>query len=288
MLRALELDHDAHRRLVRHCADCGIEFLSTPFDEVSLKFLHEELDVQRIKLGSGELTNAPLLLAAGKTGKPIILSTGMGTMPEVEAALGPLAFGYLGRDAEPSEGAFMAAAADPVGRAILQEKITLLHCTTAYPTPPGDANLSAMATMRDQFAIPVGYSDHTEGIAVTVAAVALGATVVEKHITLDRSLPGPDHKASIEPDELKAMVAAIRSVEIALGDGTKAPQESEVPNIAIARKSLVAIASIKRGDPFTLDNLGVKRPGTGLSPFSLWNKLGTPADRDYDVDDIVR
>jgi N-acetylneuraminate synthase len=253
-----------------------------------LRFLDEELDVKRIKLGSGELTNAPLLLAAGRTGKPVILSTGMGTMQEVEAALGPLAVGYLGGDVEPGTNAFTDATSNSEGRAILQERVTLLHCTTAYPTPPGDANLNAMATMRDKFAIPVGYSDHTEGIAVSVAASALGATIVEKHITLDRGLPGPDHRASIEPDELKAMVAAIRTVNEAMGDGAKAPRESEVPNIAVARKSLVAVAPIKSGEPFTRDNLGVKRPGTGLSPFCLWNRLGTQADRDYDVDDIIR
>ena len=288
MLRELELDHDTHHRLVEHCADLELEFLSTPFDEISLRLLHQELNVRRIKLGSGELTNAPLLLAAGRTGKPVILSTGMGTLPEVEAALGPLAFGYLGRDAEPAASAFTDAASDSKGQAILRDNVTLLHCTTAYPTPPSDANLRAMATMRDHFAIPVGYSDHTEGVAVAVAAAALGAAVIEKHITLDRSLPGPDHRASIEPDELKAMVTAIRTVETSLGDGAKEPRDSEAANIAVARKSLVAIAPIKTGEPFTRDNLGVKRPGSGISPFQLWNKLGTRADRDYDVDDIIR
>lgn len=288
MLRALELDSETHHRLLNHCSHREIEFLSTPFDEVSLGFLHEELGVKRIKLGSGELTNAPLLMAAGRTGKPTILSTGMGTMLEVETALGPLAFGYLNREAEPTESAVAAAFADLKGKAILKKMTTLLHCTTAYPTPPCDANLRAMETMRDTLEVPVGYSDHTEGIEIAIAAAALGASVIEKHITLDRTLPGPDHRASIEPDELKNMVSAIHAVTEALGDGKKLPKDSEIPNIGVARKSLVAVAPIKSGELFTVDNLGIKRPGSGLSPFAYWGKLGTHADRDYEVDDIVR
>lgn len=288
MLRELELDQDAHERLLAHCGNRGIEFLSTPFDEQSLAFLDRGLEVARIKLGSGELTNAPLLLAAGRTGKPVILSTGMGTLDEIGQALGPLAFGYLGGDVEPSAEAFKAAATSEAGKTRLQRNLTLLHCTTAYPTPAADANLRAMASIRDAFELPVGYSDHTEGISVAQAAVALGARVIEKHITLDRTLPGPDHRASIEPPELSDMVAGIRTVEESLGDGDKQPRASEAPNIAIARKSLVAIAPIKRGESFTHENLNVKRPGNGLSPFRLWEKLGQPADRDYDVDDIIQ
>lgn len=288
MLRKLELDHAAHERLLALCADRGIEFLSTPFDEGSLAFLDAELGVSRIKLGSGELTNAPLLLAAGRTGKPVILSTGMGTLADIEAALGPLAFGYTTPDAEPSETTFRLAAASADGKVALMRNVILLHCTTAYPTPVEDANIRAMTAIHERFGIPVGYSDHTEGIAVALAAVACGACVIEKHITLDRTLPGPDHRASIEPDELNALVSSIRVVEASLGTAEKGPRASEFANIAVARKSLVAIEPIRSGETFTRDNLGVKRPGSGLSPFRFWEKLGRIADRDYDVDDIIQ
>lgn len=288
MLQALELDRDAHLKLMAHCSRRGIEFLSTPFDELSLAFLDSELGVTQLKLGSGELTNAPLLLAAGRTGKSVILSTGMGTMAEVEMALGPLALGLIKPQEEPSPSAFIEAANSCEGMAALREKVTLLHCTTSYPTPAEDANLRAITTMRERFGMPVGFSDHTEGIYLALAAVGLGACVIEKHITLDRSLPGPDHRASIEPDELKSLVLGIRTIQAGLGSGEKLPGPSEVANIGVARKSLVAIAPIRAGELFTLANIGAKRPGDGLSPFELWDKLGGRAERNYDADEQIQ
>lgn len=286
MLRRLELDEAAHRRLMERCAERGIEFLSTPFDPESLTLLAERLDLPRLKLGSGELTNAPLLLAAGRSKKPVILSTGMGRLEEVEAALGVLALGYLGGE-RASLDAFADAFADPRGKAMLRDKVILLHCTTEYPAPHSEANLRAMDTLARSFGLPVGFSDHTLGSAVALAAVALGAAVIEKHFTLDRSLPGPDHQASIEAGELAELVTGIRQIEAALGDGVKAPTRSERRNIAVVRKSLVAACPIARGELFTPENLTVKRPGGGVSPFRYWELLGNAAARDYAEDDLI-
>lgn len=286
MLKRLELDAAAHERLIARCKDRGIQFLSTPFDPESLDLLVNRLDLPIIKLGSGELTNGPLLLAAARSGRPIILSTGMGTLEEVGDALAVLAFGYTAAaQAAPERAAFEASLAAPAARAMLAEKVTLLHCTTEYPAPFEDVNLRAMATLRDAFGLAVGYSDHTRGIAVTVAAAALGACTIEKHFTLDRTLPGPDHAASLEPGELTAMVQAIREVEAALGDGRKEPAPSERGNIAVARKSVVAAGPIAAGERLTLENLTVKRPGGGLSPMRLWEILDSTAGRDYAADE---
>lgn len=288
MLRALELDEDAHRRLIERCASRGVEFLSTPFDQESLRLLTEVLGLPRLKLGSGELTNAPLVLAAARTGKPLILSTGMGTLDEVEEALGVLAFGYAADGIEPSRPAFRAAFASDAGRAALWDKVTLLHCTTEYPTPASDVNLRAMDTLRSTFGLPVGYSDHTEGTTIALAAVARGASIIEKHFTLDRSLPGPDHKASLTPAELASMVAEIRRVEAALGDGVKRPAESECKNMSVARKSLVAARAIAAGEMFGPDNLAVKRPGGGIEPLRYWELLGRPAPRAFSEDEQIQ
>lgn len=286
MLRRLELDEAAHRRLIDACGARSIEFLSTPFDLDSLGLLASRLDLPRLKLGSGEVTNAPLLLAAARTGKPLIVSTGMATLAEVEMALGVLAYGFLGGDA-PGREAFADAFDRPDGRAALAAKVTLLHCTTEYPAPDEEVNLRAMDTLARTFELPVGFSDHSRGIAIAIAAVGRGATVVEKHFTMDRNLPGPDHKASLEPGELAEMVGAIRRVEVALGDGVKAPMAAERKNIAIARRSLVAARAIRIGDPFTTENLTVKRPGNGVSPMQYWDRLGQLAARDYDEDDLI-
>lgn len=281
MVRKLELREADFRALASHAKARGIEFMSTPFDHDSLHFLAAGLDVARLKIASGEITNGPFLLAAARTGKPIVLSTGMSTMDEVGDALGVIAFGCLGAQEPPSRAAFEAARRLDEGQRILRERVVLLHCTTEYPAPFEDVNLRAMQAMREAFGLPVGYSDHTVGIGVSIAAAALGAVAVEKHFTLDRALPGPDHKASLEPSELAALVREIRGVEAALGSALKAPAPSELGNRAVARRSLVAARAIAAGEPFTAEALGALRPGTGISPMAYWSLLGTPASRDY-------
>ena len=285
MLKRLELPHGWHRDLMDRCLDRGVEFLSTPFDTESLRFLVDEMKLETLKIPSGEITNGPLLLEEGRSGCKIILSTGMSTLKEVEEALGVLAFGLTDTDGEPSRDAFKDAFASDQGQAALKEKVTLLHCTTEYPAPVEDANLRAMDTMRDEFGLRVGLSDHTPGIAVAIAAVALGATVVEKHFTMDRTLPGPDHRASLEPGELKDMVSGIRAVERALGDGEKIPRPSEAANREIVRKSLVAARDLAKGETITAADLKAKRPGTGVSPMEYWDRLGQILDRNVAKDE---
>lgn len=263
MILRLELTPEMHVELIEHCRRQGIRFLSTGFDIESLDLL-ASLGIPFFKVPSGEITNLPYLQHIGRMGKPVILSTGMADMAEIGAALRVL-----------------EEAGTP------HQEITVLHCNTEYPTPMRDVNLRAMLSIRDAYGVQVGYSDHTAGIEVPIAAVALGATVIEKHFTLDRNLPGPDHRASLEPGELKAMVAAIRNIELALGDGVKRPSSSEAKNIAIARKSLVAARPIRAGEPFTLDNLAVKRPGTGVSPMRLNEMLGRVAGRNFQADELI-
>lgn len=287
MLKRLELDVEAHHHLVEHCTNRGIQFLSTPFDLASIDLLVLQLNLPLLKISSGDITNAPLLLKSAFTNKPIILSTGMATLGDVEAALGVLAYGYTCRSQKPSEAAFRAAFASDEGQQALYDKVTLLHCTTEYPAPFAAVNLKAMETLSASFGLRVGYSDHTEGVAVPIAAVALGATVIEKHFTLDRNLPGPDHRASLEPDGLKAMITAIRQVEFAYGTGRKFPAECEMGNMAVVRKSLVAACSIKAGEQFTENNLTVKRPSGGISPLRYWDMLGTEAKRDFVLDEAI-
>lgn len=287
MIKKLELDEDAHRVLIAHCKAHGIEFLSTPFDLESVDLLAKTFDISCLKIPSGEITNGPLLLKAAGTGKKIILSTGMSDIEEIKEALGVLAFGYISPDGKPSVAAFKEAYSSKAGLEVLKEKVTLLHCTTEYPTPFEDVNLSAMETLRTEFGLSVGYSDHTVGITVPIAAAALGAAVIEKHFTTDRNLPGPDHKASLEPTELKEMVRSIRETEAALGSPVKRPAPSEIKNRNIARKSIVASRPIGRGEVFSLDNLAVKRPGSGVSPINFWEYLGKKADRDYGEDEVI-
>lgn len=289
MLSRLELSYPAHHRLISRCNELGIEFLSTAFDSESLTFLVEDLGLKRLKIPSGELTNAPLILEHARTGCELIVSTGMASLSEVEAALAVIAFGYThASDAEPCSEAFEQAYASAEGLAALQQKVTLLHCTTEYPAPVEDINLKAMDTLSQTFKLPTGYSDHSAGIVVPVAAVARGAVIIEKHFTLDQNLPGPDHKASLEPDELTAMVSAIRQTEMALGHGRKVPAPSEIKNKAVARKSLVAARPIKAGEVFSAENLVIKRPGGGLSPMQYWTILGKTADQDYSAGELIR
>lgn len=286
MLKGLELDRDAHRALARRAEARGVRFMSTAFDLDSLDFL-AGLDMPAIKIPSGDLTWGAMLLRAARLGRPLIVSTGMASLDEIGEALKVIAFA-LAREGTPAGAADLDAAfADPAAQASLRERVTLLHCTTEYPAPLGAVNLRAMDVMRERFGLPVGYSDHTLGTTVAIAAVARGATVIEKHFTLDRRRTGPDHAASLEPDQLAAMIAAIREVESALGVARKEPVREEIANRGIARRSLVATRPIAAGEPFSLDNLTAKRPADGLSPMAIWSLLDRPSSRDYAADEAI-
>ena len=290
MLKRLELSHDTHRELIAYCNEEGIEFLSTAFDSNSLNFLVNGLGLETLKVPSGEITNGPFLLEYARSGCDLIISTGMATLGEVEEALGVIAFGLIhSRDSsiQPSREVFRQVYSSSEGQQLLKKKVTLLHCTTEYPAPIGDINFKAMQTMRSAFGLKIGYSDHSEGVTIPIAVAALGALVIEKHFTLDKTLPGPDHKASLEPNELKEMVIAIRTVEQAMGNGLKHPMPSELGNRNIARKSLVAADNIKSNDIFTAENLTIKRPGTGRSPMEYWEILGTEAQNDHSEDEAI-
>ena len=264
MLRRLELTPAMHHELIAHCKMRKIGFFSTGFDIESVDFL-ASLGQNLFKIPSGELTNLPYLIHIGRLGKPIILSTGMSNMPEIESAIKAL---------------------EQAGT--LRSKITVLHCTTEYPTPMCDVNLRAMQSIQTELGVAIGYSDHTLGIEVAVAAVAVGATVIEKHFTLDRTLPGPDHKASLEPAELKTMVSSIRNIELAHGDGVKQLAPSEAKNILVARKSIVASKDIQIGERFSAENLTAKRPGTGISPMRWDEIIGLTANRNYAPDELIQ
>ena len=263
MLKGLELQLDHHNELIEYCQNLGIEFLSTAFDSTSINDL-AKLNLKRWKIPSGEITNLTYLRQIGAQRKPIILSTGMANLGEIEAAI---------------------AALEQVGSN--RHQITLLHCTTEYPAPVEEVNLKAMQTMAQSFGVAIGYSDHTDGIAVPIAAVAMGASVIEKHITLDRSMPGPDHKASVEPHQFSAMVEGIRTIESALGDGIKRPTLSEQANLPVVRKSLVAARPIRKGELFSEANLTAKRPGTGISPMQWDDWIGRRASRDFQANELI-
>lgn len=260
MLRKLTLSKEEFLSLADYCKELDIQFLSTPFDIDSIHFLTHLQDMWKIP--SGEITNYPYLVEIARTGKDIILSTGMSTLEEVDAAWNVLRNNGVG-------------------------KITILHCTTNYPTPMDEVNLKAMITLKDHFGCDIGYSDHTLGIEVPIAAVAMGAVIIEKHFTLDHAMKGPDHKASLEPDELARMIKAIRNVEAALGSSSKIPSKSEMKNISVVRKSIIASRAINSGEILSEDNLTIKRPGTGISPMR-WNEIiGTTAIRDFDEDELI-
>ena len=286
MLQKLELKYEFHFQLRDYCQTQNIGFLSTAFDFESLDFLVRQVGVAQLKIPSGEITNGPFLLAHALTGKPCIVSTGMATLGEIETALGVLAFGYL-KNENPSLTAFHQAYSSESGRKILREKVTLLHCTSEYPTPMAHVNLRAMDVLQQAFGLQVGYSDHTQGLAVPIAAAARGACLIEKHFTLNKLQPGPDHLVSLEPEELKQMVTAIRAVEQALGDTSKIPQPVELQNRDVARKSLVAAEPIAAGANFSVENLTIKRPGTGLSPMHYWQMLGRSSHRAYQADELL-
>ena len=261
MVRKLMLTYEEYGQLKKYCDEKGIEFLSTAFDLPSVDYLHS-IGMKRWKIPSGEITNLPLLIKIAKLHEPIIMSTGMSELSEVADAVKVLK----------ENGA---------------EDITLLHCTTEYPAPYEDVNLKAMETMKEAFGLPVGYSDHTKGLEIPVAAVAMGACVIEKHFTLDRNMEGPDHKASIEPDELKSMVDQIRHVESAIGNGEKKVSASEAKNKDIARKSIIAKTAIAKGDVFSEDNVTTKRPGSGINPMRWFELLGKTAKHDYQEDYLI-
>ena len=261
MVRKLMLTYEEYGKLKEYCDEKGIEFLSTAFDLPSVDYLHS-IGMRRWKIPSGEITNLPLLIKIAKLGEPIIMSTGMSELSEVEDAIKVLKENGAG-------------------------EITILHCTTEYPAPYEDVNLKAIDTMKETFGLPVGYSDHTKGLEIPVAAVARGACVIEKHFTLDRNMEGPDHKASIEPDELKQMVDMIRHVEVAIGDGIKKVSPSELKNQDIARKSIIAKTAIKAGDVFTEENITTKRPGSGINPMKWFDLLGKTAKHDYQEDYLI-
>jgi N-acetylneuraminate synthase len=284
MLEKLVLGRDAHKQLIAACAEWRIDFLSTPFDSGSLRLLTHTFGLETIKIGSGDATNAPFLVEVARSAGRVILSTGMCTIGEIENALSALAFGFVGTGDPSDTESLLAAYSSDAGQMALRDRVLLLHCTTEYPAPFGDVNLRAMDAIAHAFDLPVGYSDHTPGIAIPIAAVARGARIVEKHFTLDRTLPGPDHIASVEPAALKEMVLAIRAVELALGDGVKRPTPSEWKNRAVARKSLVAERALNAGDVFAIV---AKRPGTGRSPFEYWRTLRQRAERTYAEDEVI-
>lgn len=264
MLKKLELSEQDHQELIAYCKKKGIRFWSTAFDFDSIDYLHT-LNLGLWKIPSGEITNYPYIKKIAQYHEPVIISTGMCEMSDISAAMDVLQ-----------------------KNGVQKNQITILHCNTEYPTPYEDVNLLAMHQIKKEFDVAVGYSDHTKGIEVPIAAVALGASVIEKHFTLDRNMEGPDHKASLEPDELKAMVSAIRNIEKSLGNEKKAVSESERKNIAIARKSIVAACPIKKGDVLTEDNLTVKRPGTGISPMQWEKVIGTKAIKDYEEEELIQ
>ena len=262
MLKKLELSNENHNILIEYCKLKNVKFLSTAFDFESMDFLKNKLDFYKIP--SGEITNLPYLEKVAKLGLSVVMSTGMANMQEVKEAFSVL-----------------------VKNGLKKEDITILHCNTEYPTPMEDVNLTAMLTIERELGVKIGYSDHTLGIEIPIAAVAMGASVIEKHFTLDRNMEGPDHIASLEPNELTAMVTAIRNIELALGDGIKNPSKSEQKNILIARKSIVSISAIKIGDIFTEQNISVKRPGNGISAMKWYDVLGTIADKNYKEDELI-
>ena len=278
---------EAHRELAARAAKRNIDLLSTPFDVESLHFLIDDIGLRTIKIASGDLTYSPLLLAAARANCNIILSTGMATLEEIEAALGVIAFGYLNTGNTVGSNGFRAAYSDQRGRTVLRQRVTLLHCVTAYPAPIEQTNLRAMDTLAQSFGMRAGFSDHSLGTTMAIAAVARGAAIVEKHFSLDRSLPGPDHAASLEPKELTALIADIRALERGLGTGVKEPQSCELENIDVARRSLVARRAIRRGEEFSEENLAAKRPTGGVSPMRYWDLIGTDASRDYGTDEAI-
>jgi N-acetylneuraminate synthase len=286
MLKKLELPFEWHPELKEYSEYKGIQFLSTAFDLESLAFLNNTLQLDKFKIPSGEITNGPLLLEYAKLKKPLILSTGMSTLGDVETALSVLAFGLVG-GIQPSLKSFKEAYLSKEGQLALKQHVSLLHCTSLYPAPEKSVNLRAMETLKKAFGLPVGYSDHTQGTAISIAAVACGAEIIEKHFTLSRRLEGPDHKASLEPNELKLMVESIRSVEQALGDGNKRPCVEELDTLHVARRSLYANKKVSKGEKINAEDISVLRPASGLSPMNYWSVLESTTKNEVEQGGLI-
>ena len=290
MLKKLELENEFYFDLESKCKEKNIDFLSTAFDLESLNFLVSNFNLNYLKIPSGEITNGPFLLSHALTGKNIILSTGMSDLKEIKKALSVLAFGYIKKIETKKilEKDLTDAFNSIEGQNILKKKVTILHCTSDYPASINEINLGAMETIRDKFNTKVGYSDHSKGFLVSLSAAILGANVIEKHFTKNKKLKGPDHKASLNPKELKQMISLIREFEVIRGSKEKRPSKSEIKNLNIVRKSIVAKEKIKKGEKFTEKNLTFKRPGGGMSPMNLWKILGTKSKKDYEKEDIIQ
>lgn len=281
MLEKLALSFEQQIRLAEYALERGILWLSSPFDLKSLDFLITTMRLPMLKIPSGELTNGPLLLRSAQSGLPLILSTGMTTLADIDRALSVVAWGMLNGDEPPCPAALASIRRSPQAQALLEARVTLLHCTSEYPAPPESINLRAMQTLQTHFSLPVGFSDHSQGIHVPLAAVALGASVLEKHFTLSRGLPGPDHAASLEPHELSELIAQARDVQRAMGDGIKQPTQAEQETAVCAKRRLVALRAIAAGERFTSENMGVRRHDSGRSAMEYWELLGQVAKRTY-------
>lgn len=288
MLRRLELSHENHFKIKDYCEQKKIEFMSTAFDMESLDFLLTEMELKRLKIPSGEITNHPLVYAHAKSGKDIIVSTGMATMEEIKQALMVISGGLLESQGEEVNFHWEKAYQNKTAQAMLGHKVSILHCVTEYPAPANALNLKALEHIKTTFGLPVGYSDHSSGIWAPIGAVALGAAMIEKHFTLDKTLPGPDHQASLDPQELRQMVSGIRNMEEALGDGIKRPVAAEIINKTPARKSLVAALPIKKGEILTEAHIAIKRPEGGISPVKFWEMLGSEASQNYNPGDFLK
>lgn len=289
MLKRLELSKSEFKDLHLYCKKKGIDFLSTAFDKSSLEFLYKDLQVPMLKIPSGELTNAPFILDHARTGRDLIISTGMANIDEIRMALSVIAYGFINKinNKKPSLKSFKKAYDSKEGKEALLKKVTVLHCTSEYPAPLKDINLLAINHIQELFGLNVGYSDHTKGIIAPITAVALGAKVIEKHFTIDCTMDGPDHKASLDPETFKKMVEAIRSTELALGSREKKLVASEIENKDVVRKSIIAIKSIKKGEVLNEKNIGIMRPGKGMSPYLFWKVIGSQAKHEFKVGDYI-
>ncbi|MFJ8064182.1 N-acetylneuraminate synthase [Psychrobacillus sp. NPDC096426] len=287
MLKKLELSFKEFKSLKNYCDEIGIEFLSTPFDYDSVDFLVDDLQMQTVKIPSGELTNSPFIHYIATKQKKMIISTGMATMEEIHEALSFIAYGLARPLADVSVDTVYTFYKTNEAKEILRKYVTVLHCTTEYPAPFKTINLKAINQLEKELELPIGFSDHSQGIVASIAATGMGATVIEKHFTLDRELPGPDHVASLEPSELKMMIKCIRQIESALGTGVKEPTTTEMKNRVAARKSIVASVEIKQGETLDISNMGIKRPGNGISPSRYWSLLGKEATKFYQEDELI-